>query len=301
MKIGIIGAGAMGSIFSYYLKKSGIDLTIYEKDINTIKEINNKLEVIISDKKKIIEVEVSNNPESLKGCRYIFIFIKNYSTNSMLKSLSESVKNSTFISLQNGMNNFQIISEYIPSERIIYGTTTIGASKPKKNTVIFGGMGDITIGGDNKNDLNQIKDILINSGLNTIISNNPEKTVWEKGIINSAINPIGTIFRITNGEIISNKYTAKIQKNLIEEGVRIAQLSGIEINYKKIFEKTIDICNKTYNNKCSMLQDISNRNLTEIDSINGVIISKSRYFQVSLPVNNVIYDIIKAMENKFNK
>jgi 2-dehydropantoate 2-reductase len=301
MKIGIIGAGAMGSIFSYYLKKSDIDLIIYEKNKSIVKELKNRLEVIISDKEERINVKISDNPDSLEGCRYIFIFIKNYSTDDMLKSLSKEIKNSTFISLQNGINNFQIISKYIPSEKIIYGITTIGASKPNIRSVIFGGMGDIIIGGKNKNDLNKIKDILKNSGLNTIISNNPETIVWEKGIINSAINPIGTIFKITNGEIISNKYTGKIQENLIEEGVRIAQLSGIKINKNKILEKTIDICNKTSNNLCSMLQDIKNRRLTEIESINGVIISKSREFLIPVPVNDVIYNMIKAMERGFNK
>jgi CTP synthase (UTP-ammonia lyase) len=67
--------------------------------------------------------------------------------------------------------------------------------------------------------------------------------------------------------------TGKIQENLIEEGVRIAQLSGIKINKNKILEKTIDICYKTSNNstwyipfvsflgskKCSMRSTISHR------------------------------------------
>ena len=47
-----------------------------------------------------------------------------------------------------------------------------------------------------------------------------------------------------------------------------------------------------------MFQDVLNGKRAEIDSINGYVVKKARKHGIEVPVNEVLYALIKVMENK---
>ena len=59
---------------------------------------------------------------------------------------------------------------------------------------------------------------------------------------------------------------------------------------------TYDVARKTANNKNSMLQDIQKGNRTEIDFINGKIVSYAEELGVEVPVNKTLTYLIKGVE-----
>jgi len=297
MNAGIIGAGSMGSIFSWFFSRAKVKNVIFENDENTVSSLKKGLSVINNEKTEKIDLNINSNPAILSDCNLIFIFVKSYSTEDAVKSIKNNIKpDSIVISLQNGLGNYDIISKHIPDERIIYGTTTIGAAKTDASTVKFGGTGSITIGGKNKKNLDITEKLLNNSGFNVSVTSNPEKAVWEKAIINAGINPLGAILSVPNGEIIKNEYALDLQKKIITESVTTAETLGLDIKTEYMIDLTKKVCLNTSANRCSMLQDIANKKRTEIDSINGKIIEYGKRFNLETPVNETIYSLIKAME-----
>ncbi|MFH0976891.1 MAG: 2-dehydropantoate 2-reductase [Spirochaetota bacterium] len=297
MKIGIVGAGAMGSIFAYFFHKADINLTFFEKNNDIIKNIGSGLNVILGDDTVNIKIDIGNNPLILKGCQIIIIFVKTYDTEDAVKEIAPEIdKTSIIVSLQNGIGSKDIIAKYIHEDRIVYGSTSIGATRVNGNTVRLGGMGDVVIGGADKEAVAIAGSVLKKAGLKVNVSVNPEEVVWKKAIINAGINPLGALLGVPNGKIIESEYGRNLQENIIREAVNVAAKIGLKLDADQMIEQTRNVCKNTSQNICSMLQDVKANRRTEIDSINGIIIKLGKLNSIPTPYNDAVYNLIKAKE-----
>lgn len=299
MKAGIIGAGALGLLFAGFFSKSGIDYSIYEIDRDTTDAVKNGFTLISGDTAEIFIPEIDTSPEVLSESDIIFLFVKSYSTGDAAESVRDYLKSDAIIvSLQNGIGNFEAAAQFINKERILYGITTLGASKDNPSTVRFGGPGIIEFGGMSNEAIVRLSSMLQPAGLDFSVTDTPDKSVWQKALINAGINPIAAILSITNGEILNSQYSMKLQEMIIREGTAAAEAAGININAEDMIKRTIDVCRKTSSNRCSMLQDITNKRKTEIDYINGKIIEILNNSGIAAPYNESVYSLIKALEAK---
>lgn len=297
MKTGIVGAGAVGSIFSYFFRKMNIESVCYEKNSEVVKEIKKGLNVVINDTADVIAIDIHDRPDVLAGCGIIFLFVKSYCTADAIIDIKDKIdKDSIVVTLQNGIGNMEKVAEQIPAERIVYGSTVLGATKVDANTVRLGGMGNVVIGGDDGRAVRAVEVLLLSAGLDVQVTANPEIAVWKKTIINAGINPLGALLRIPNGMIIKNEHSLKLQQALVREAVNVANAMGIKLNADEMIEQTRSVCEKTCKNNCSMLQDETAKRRTEIDNINGMIVEYGKRNFVDTPFNEAVYLLIKAIE-----
>ena len=301
MKAGIVGAGALGSLFAYYFSKAEIDYNVYEINEDAVNSIRNGLTIIKDGSEEKIFPSIGSSPEILSDTDINFIFVKSYSTSDAVKKITPHIKdNSLIVSLQNGIGNYETISELINPELIVYGITTHGASKDGHSILRFGGHGAIEFGGKSRESVEKLSSLLHQAHLDFTVTTTPEKAVWNKALINAGINPIASIMNITNGEIIKNSYLKSLQEKILTEGVLTAEYAGVKIDKTEIIKKTMDVCMNTSLNRCSMLQDITNKRRTEIDYINGKIIEYADNAGIKVPFNESLYYIIKAIESTFH-
>ena len=297
MKVGIVGAGAMGSIFAYFFSRGGVDTVLFEKDESAVAAIKSGgLNFIIDDETERLDFDIDTRSEILSNCDIIFLFVKTYSTEEAVKAISDSTKNSIIVTLQNGIGNRDILIKYISEERVVSGSTSIGATKMDENTVRLGGLGNVVIGGAQDAVL-PVEEILRKSGIDVSIAENPDTEIWKKAIINAGINPLGALLGVPNGLIASNEYSLKLQDNIVRESVKVAGAMGIALDPDEMADVTQSVCEKTAKNLCSMLQDVSAKRRTEIDSINGIIIEYGKEHGIDTSFNEAIYLLVKAAEN----
>lgn len=299
MKAGIIGAGALGSLFAHHFHEQLIDFVIYEKNRDAVDEIqNNGLTIIRGESSRTIEPAISSSPDILNDSDIIFFFVKSYSTAGALADISTAVKSdSLIVSLQNGLGNIEEIKKLFDADRIVYGATTVGASKPSFSTVISGGSGIINIGCTDPGHLQKVLHLLNNAGFSSYTADDPDKILWHKAIINAGINPIAAILNIPNGGILEDIHASELQEKIIMEAADAAGANGIILDYNEILNTTRDVCGKTSSNICSMLQDLRNGRKTEIESINGKLIEYGESKNLPLPYNRSLYLLIKSKES----
>jgi len=299
MKAGIIGAGSLGLLFSHSFHENKIDFVIYEVNKDVVDDIKvNGINLLKDGIAGRINPAINLSPEILYDSDIIFLFVKSYSTSDAITDIKDHISpNSIIVSLQNGLGNVEEIKKFIDMNRIVYGSTTIGAAKSSHSTVIAGGSGIINIGGADKKNIIKVNSLLKESGFDSHIIDDPDSAIWNKAVINAGINPIAAILKIPNGEILSNSYALTLQENIIKESVDAATANNINIKFDEILQITKDVCKKTSENLCSMLQDIQNKRKTEIDSINGKIIEYGELAGLNMPFNKSLCLLIKSMEN----
>ena len=123
---------------------------------------------------------------------------------------------------------------------------------------------------------------------------------WRKVIFNAATNPIGALTGLTHGRVCERPDLRALVSGLVDEGKAVATAQGIELDSDP--EALIDHAAKpevAYDHKASMLQDIEARRRTEIDYLNGGIVSFGARLGVPTPLNETIAALIRGIEASY--
>ena len=214
------------------------------------------------------------------------------------------------IILQNGIGNEEIVKKFCLKTKIMRMVTSNGALLSEPGKIIHTGSGITKLGfpfvNDDKveekelkkinSDLLVLKEILNSAGLHTIISNNIIRESWEKIMINIGINAIGALTRLTNGELLKSDRLKKLMGGAVEEALMIAKMKKIDLPEKDYVNLMYQVALDTSGNKNSMLQDILQGKLTEIDFLNGKIVSYAKKLNIEVPINEVLISLIKGLE-----
>lgn len=298
MNILIFGAGAIGSLFGALLSKRNNVLLIGRKShINVIKKNGLEIKGLTNFNFKINAVSSVDNVTFTPDL--LILTVKSFDTKTAIKQAKEILnKDTTVLSLQNGLDNIEKISKIVESKKIIAGTTTHGAFFSKPGIIKHTGTGETILGELNEKKDDQLKNVikLFNeASIKTKESKNIINDVWKKAIINSSINPLTAIFRCKNGHLSENLILENLLEMICEESVNIANADGINLSYPNILFKTKEVVKNTSDNFSSMLQSILSKKRTEIDSINGKLIEIGRKNKVSTILNEILVYTIKSL------
>ncbi len=306
MKIAIIGPGAMGSLFASLLGRKEHEVFILDKNKERASLINSKgisCEGLAGNWQ--VKVKATAEPREISAPDLVLICVKTYDTKSAAVAAKAMLgENTSVLTLQNGIGNIELISEVVGAERVLGGTTNLGATLLGQGKVRYAGKGETTIGrldGRITVELRSIRESFIKAGLETKISRDIKNFLWSKLIINVGINALTAITRLNNGKLLDFEPSRKILKLAVNEAVKVAKRKRVKLSYEDPLTKVEAVCEATANNLSSMLQDVLRKKRTEIDSLNGVIVRQAEELGIVVPVNSMLVDLVKTIESSYGE
>jgi len=300
MKIVVMGAGAIGSFFGATLsEKHDVVLVGRKLHVDAIKKHGLKISGKTDLNVKILATESVSKVFS--PVDLLILAVKSYDTETAIKSTKSLIdRNTVIMSLQNGLDNVEKIQKIVKPDKIIVCITTHGVVFSKLGVVEHTGIGKTVIGCLN-NEKTQFIDNLIDSfnecGIKTTFSNDINKEIWIKAIVNSSINPVTALFKCKNGYLIKNPVLGKIVEKICKESTAIANKNGLKLSFSDMIKITKQVINETSENHSSMLQSIMQGKKTEIDSINGKLIDVGRTHGIETSLNEILTYSIKSIKN----
>ncbi|MFX1574664.1 MAG: ketopantoate reductase family protein [Promethearchaeota archaeon] len=326
IRIGFIGAGSIGSLFGGYLANIKPDIydlsvtffckrvqaTVIKRDgliITKNKVIKKIRNIDVCEDEKYFEQKLKEDP-NLKFT-YIFLTTKAYDNKKALIQYKPIIDSSKWlVILQNGIGNEDIVSEYCSKLKIVRAITTNGAILKRPGRLYHTGQGITKIGFPYLNYLNLennqiekavkdlvlLRDLLNLANLETIIVQDIIKVSWEKVFVNVGINAIGTLTRLKNGQLLKIDGLKQFMGKAISEAIHVAELKEIKFSKKDYISLAFNVAKSTAENKNSMLQDIMNNKITEINFINGRIVKYARELGIDVPVNEILTYLIKGLQ-----
>jgi len=297
MKIVVLGAGAMGSLFGGLLsKKNDVTLVSRKTHVQTIKK--NGLKITGKTKLKVNIVALDSISKIGFSPDLLILTVKSYDTEAAIKEAKSIIGNKTVVlSLQNGLDNIEKIYKTVDERNVVAGITTHGVFFSKPGVIKHTGIGETILGelnGKKTERIKQISDIFRSSGIETKISTDIFREIWIKAVVNSSINPLTTFFQCKNGYLLKNPILERIVEKICEESTRIANSAGIYISYDDTIKKTKEVVRITSENYSSMLQSIKKDGRTEIESINGKLVGLGKKNNVETLLNEALIYSIKS-------
>ena len=301
MNIVIFGAGAIGSLFGAILSKKNNVILVGRK--NHVKIINQKGLKIYGKTNLKVKIKAVESAKKVTFTPNILILtVKSYDTENAIKQAVDIIDNKTVVlSLQNGLDNIDVLKKYVDCEKIFAGVTTHGAYFKKPGVIQHTGFGDTIIGGLNRKKTSQVTsiiDVFNKTNIKTNFSPNIMRDIWVKAIVNSSINPLTTIFECKNGYLTKNPVLTGVVEKICNESCAVAKTQGFSFSSQEMFEKTMDVIRSTSDNYSSMLQSIKRGKKSEIDSINGIIVKIGGKFKIDTPLNKTLVLLVSRQSGE---
>lgn len=309
--IGIIGLGPVGSILAAHLAKGGVN-------------------VVVEDIAKELLVRIKKDGLRVSGIRSLFArFDKAVGS---LAELAESKPDIVFIAtkacflknvlaelkpvctpemkvvgFQNGLDNECLIAE------------TLGVETAYRVVVNYAGnlfgLGDVRmnwfqppnyVGAFRKGlyltdeTTKYIADTMTNCGLATEEVSDIKVHVWKKAILNSALCSICALSGQTMKEAMKFESSRSLAVRVLEEGLAVARADGYDFGEDAV-DRFTNYLEKGGAHKPSMLVDVENKRLTEVDFLSGAIVRYGERYGIATPVNDVLTKLLKSLESRYSR
>lgn len=304
MRFLIVGPGAMGCLFAARLSKAGYDVTLLDYIKERAEEINLQGIYVegVTGKYSVSVPTLAGKIQSQPD--FVLICVKSTKT----KAAAETVKpwlspKAVVATLQNGVGNLEILEGIFGRERVLGGVTAEGATVLGWGKIRHAGQGSTIFGPKSgpESPSERIVEAFNRAGFKTSSAENVEGLIWGKLIINVGINALTAITGLKNGRLPELTGTRLVMEKAVEEAVSVAKAKGIELPYDNPLSRVKDVCRDTAGNVASMLQDVLNKKITEVDFINGAIVREGERLGIPTPVNFTLTCLVQTIQETYEE
>ena len=315
MRIGIIGAGAIGSVVGGLLTRAGRDVTLIDQwpeHVETMKRDGLRLSGTCGEHRipvtalHIHELQLVEEPFDA-----VFVAVKSYDTEwaTALGCRYLRQPHGVVVDFQNGIND-ERVAAVAGRERTLGCVITIAAGMYEPGHAMRTDSGTLgfKIGELDGRDTERARDLvaLMNDVALTKLTPNLWGERWSKLTLNCMLNPLAGLSGLGTAECRTEPGPRRLAVHLGAETIQVGRARGHEVEPifhiaaqrlvdaaagRGLAEVEADISKDALSRaggRPSLLQDVMRRRRTEIDYLNGYVVDEGRKLGVPTPFNEAV-------------
>jgi len=306
MKIAVIGAGAMGSIYAGLLAENGNEVwavDLWQDHISAIQK--NGLQITGASGDRVVKtVNARTETGEIGICDLIIIATKANGVAAAAKAIKPLLGEHTLVlAMQNGLGAAERILDALPDANILLGVAQgFGAAMKGPAHVTHAAMAMIRIGelsGGMTDRLKRVNDVWQNAGFNTQADEDINKLIWEKFVCNCSFSAPCTVYNRKVGEMLADPHAWKVSVTCGTEAYLAGVAKGIKFGFDDPEAYIHAFGEKVANAYPSMTLDHQAKRKSEIDAINGIVPEIAAEVGTAAPFNEVLTAIVRSKEAEF--
>jgi len=295
MDIGVMGAGAVGCYYGALLAQAGHQITLIARPHHAEAIARQGLILERQGRSTPIKLQASADPAALQGAALILFCVKSTDTQSAGAAMAPYIGPATrLLSLQNGVDNATRLAEQLqrPVEpAVVY----VAAEMAGAGHVRHHGRGELVLGP--APGAAELAAMFAAASIPATLSDNVIGALWAKLILNCAYNALSALARQPYGRLVAAAGVNDVIRDVVEECLAVAASANIVIP-GDIWASVRQIAETMPTQYSSTAQDLARGKLTEIDHLNGYIVSRGQDVGVPTPANRVLQILVKLAEGK---
>jgi 2-dehydropantoate 2-reductase len=301
MKIAVVGAGAMGSIFGALFARAGHETVLVDVVESLVSRINEGGVTIVRGEEEVTtRVPATTDPSSVGAADIVIFFTKCYHTASAAELARPLVGGDTVVaSLQNGWGNGDVLAAAFPPEQIAVGVTYNSGLVLEPARVIHPSDQPTFVGSFVDGDTarpSRLAQAIEDAGLEIHVAAPIRPEIWKKLILNTATLPASALTGMTAGLFTECRDTHELATDVARESAGVARALRYDIDAEERVATIHELLAKAGPSKGSMLQDLEAGRRTEIDVINGAVVKAADETGVEVPLNRMLVRLVKGWE-----
>ena len=302
MKIAVVGAGAMGSVYAGLLASAENEvwaIDTWREHIDAIRESGLRIEGASGD--RTVRLDATTDASEPGPCDLVIIATKADGVASAAASIGPLLRDDTLVlTIQNGLGAAERICRHLPPDNVLLGVAGgFGASIRGPGHAHHNGMELIRLGelgGGITERLERIGGVWRDAGFNVRCFDDINQLVWEKFVCNVTYSGSCTVFECTIAGVQGNEHAWQVASNCAAEAYAAGVAKGVRFSFDDPLAHVREFGRKIPHSRPSMLQDYLAKRPSEIDAINGMVPVVAREVGTAAPYNEVVTAIVKAKE-----
>ncbi|KAF1078262.1 ketopantoate reductase family protein [Methanogenium sp. MK-MG] len=301
MKIAVLGAGAVGlSIAARLSSLAEVHAVSRTRQADAVTRLGLRLTGLWGDGTYFFPCTTDLPDDEYD---YILITSKATQTREICEQFHDRFGNAAVASIQNGIGNEEIISEY--TDNVLGGMIITGfewRGDADIHISVIGGDAQFGLFPEGCDDrVVTLAGLFEEAGIVATATDTIRSAIWGKTIYNAALNPLGAVMGVAYGALL-NPYAWEVITDIVEEAYAVADAEGIMLKYTTAdaylnYLHDVQIP-ATAGHNSSMYQALSAGKRTEIDFMNGALVTKGDAHEIPTPANVFITRLIRFRETQ---
>lgn len=317
MKIGIVGAGAIGGLVGFRLAGAGHDVSLLARGATLAALTRHGLRLREGETLHALPVRASGSPAALGAQDLVIIAMKAPALPSLAPSLAPMIGAGTLVlSAMNGIpwwffdglgwpprNDAPSIASIdpdgvlrasFPRERTLGCVVHLSAAAPEPG-VVTPRMGNALIVGEpdgaHSERLATVAGVLRDAGFDVETSARIQRDVWYKLWGNMTMNPLSAITGATADRILDDELVRAFASRCMREAARVGAAIGLPIDADP--EERHAVTRKLGRLRTSMQNDVEARRPVELDALVGAVRDIAQLAGVATPEIDTLFGLAR--------
>jgi 2-dehydropantoate 2-reductase len=308
MKVAIVGTGAMGSVYAGRFGKAGHEvwaIDVWQEHLDVI--ASSGLTVSGASGRFVVEgIHIGNAPSVAAPCDVWVIATKAAAVDGVAAQIAPLLKpDNVVMAFQNGLGAGERVARRIPDAHIVIGIAEgFGSSIPEPGHVHHEGMRLIRIGemnGGMTDRIREIERLWLDAGFNVRAFADVSVMIWEKFLCNVTLSAPCAVFDVTVGELMADQHAWKVALGCTAEAYELGLAKGVEFPFGDPLRYVSEFAATIPDASPSMRLDHLAARRSEIDVINGQVVTLSHELGLDAPYNETLCAIVRRRESRFRQ
>ena len=306
MKIGIVGTGAMGSVYAAVLGKAGHEVWAIDRWQAHLDAIaRDGLRVSGASGTYVVDaLQVAPSPVAAGACDVWIVATKASDVEAVAAEIAPLLRpDDVVVAFQNGLGAGERVARHVPEGQVLVGIAEgFGSSIPAPGTVHHTGMRLVRLGelhGGPSARLDHLAATWRAAGFNVRAFEDIDRMVWEKFLCNVTLSAPCAAFDVTVGELMADDEAWAVALGCMLEAYRLAGPMGVTFSFDDPVAYVTEFSATIPEASPSMRLDHLAGRRSEVDVINGQVVDLSRQFDLTAPYNQALCALLRRREASF--
>lgn len=305
MRIGILGAGAVGCAYGHLLRRGGHDVILVDSWAEHVEQIRRHgLIVEGADETSAGPIEASTDPSALAEIAAVLVLVKAFSNEAAGAALARALGPAAIaVTLQNGIGNDAVLARSLGPARVVQGSTTVAAQMQAPGRV---SVAQATLEGRSLTALGRPSDAdhaagcerlaraLEQASLPTVVLDDVRAVVWRKLAMAAAIGPLCAILDCTVADVLDRPPVVDLLRRTFAEIVRVATAEGVALDAGQLWSDAVETYRLIGPHPPSLAVDVARGRPSEIEAQLGEVVRRGHSAGIPTPASDVLATMIRA-------
>ncbi len=294
MRIGIVGAGAVGLYYGARLQRASEDAHfLVRSDFDAI--ARSGIAIRAPDASfQLRKVNVYRTTDQIGPVDLVILGLKATSNGEIPSLIKPMVHPGTIIlSMQNGLGAVPFLESQFPRNSVLGGSCFICLNRVKPGTVENFYVGRLGVTGRDQAARDAIANMFKRAGVNARAFEDMNLLQWKKLLWNIPFNGLSIAAgQVSTDVIISDPNLSRLARGLMEEVVAIASALGLVID-SKLIDRQFEMTKTMGDYRPSSLVDFQAGRSVEVEAIWGEPLRKAIAAGVDAPKLETLYRLLR--------
>jgi 2-dehydropantoate 2-reductase len=301
MRIAMMGTGGVGGYFGGRMAASGCDVTFIARGrhLEAIRKQGLRIDSRDIGDAIIDPADVTDNPADVGVMDCVIVAVKIWDTEEAGRAILPMVgPETTVLSLQNGVECDQTLARVVGTGHLIGGVAFIASSIREPGVIKhIGTMQRVVVGeraGGSSSRVEALYEVMLQAGITAEVSDDIERTIWEKFVFLVGLSATTTMLRTTLGPVRKNPDSRAFLLNIMRETVAVGRAKGIDLADDYAEDRLAFTAGLPVEMTSSMHHDLEAGNRLEVAWLSGAVARFGHELGVATPVNQSVWAALKT-------